>query len=745
MDRTFRKNLTAGIAVVAGTLGAATTALSQERAPMTGHTVEGVTVETERQEDGLSSPMRTQPLLDTPQTTTVLDERLMREEGVTRLRDAMRNVTGVSILAGEGNPPSGDSMKIRGFIARDDILVDGMQDVGNYLRDPFFADTIEVTQGPSSAYAGRGNTGGTVNLVTRQPVLDYIRRAEFSVGTDNLYRATVDANYVLDEEHGVALRLNMMGHRADEPGRDHVYNGRWGLNASLAVGLETDTVWTMSLLHVEQNEIPDLGIPTIRDFSMVGSGVEGRPAPVDRSNFYGYSTDYRDIIADVFTVRFSHEFNNGMSLMSQMRYGRTLNDSMVSAPRIFGQVGSIPAGGGVGPLTTVNGATQINGLRKPRDEIDTIIANQTNLTMPFATGGLDHTFVVGFEVSRDRAENRRRLDANGPAYNLFDPGYLPANSIAYNGTEANIQNDAAGIYVFDNIELNDQWELNFGARYDQVHTRVQGIDYSGLLPAYNTDLSRTDGEWSGNASVLFHPTENSALYLGWGTSFEPSGRYDVVQIAGRTNDPPVTFANFQVEPERSESVEFGGRLHLGQMQYSAAVFRTEKTNARTPGVNPGDPPVVLDGVQRVDGFTLGMNGEIMDRWAVFANYTYLDGEVISSNNPFEIGQRLDNLPQHSFSLWSTYQMTPRFRVGGGFQYVGERSSNIRPNPTADLIIRVPDYSTWDAFALWRVAEEVELQLNLYNLTDEHYFQSFQPGQAIPAATRSAVLQLAVGF
>ena len=122
--------------------------------------------------DDLSLPQQTLPVLDTPQTVMVIEDDLMAEQGRRTLRDAMRNITGISFQAGEGNPPGGgDSFKVRGFSARDDIFVDGIRDIGNYFRDPFYAQRIEVTKGPASAFAGRGNVGGTVNIVTRQPKL----------------------------------------------------------------------------------------------------------------------------------------------------------------------------------------------------------------------------------------------------------------------------------------------------------------------------------------------------------------------------------------------------------------------------------------------------------------------------------------------------------------------------------------------------------------------------------------------
>ena len=181
------------------------------------------------------------------------------------------------------------------------------------------------------------------------------------------------------------------------------------------------------------------------------------------------------------------------------------------------------------------------------------------------------------------------------------------------------------------------------------------------------------------------------------------------------------------------------------MRVSGADFRARKIINRSHGLNANDPAAAVDDTHEVNGFTLGANGEVVDHWVVFANYTYLDGEVTASSNAFEIGQRLDNLPRHTFSLWSTYQLTPTFRVGAGLLHVGERNSNVRPNATFDLTVTTPGYTIYDAVAVWRASENVELRVNLNNLTDERYIQGVQPGQSIPGPSRQISLSVTAGY
>lgn len=722
-------------ALVTGASLAATPAIAEADAAETaepGAEGPGITVLGDYLDDRLSTPQHQLPQLDTPQTVTVIEDDLLEEQGRRTLRDALRNITGISFQAGEGNPPGGgDAFSVRGFSARDDIFVDGIRDPGNYFRDPFYAESIEVTKGPASAFAGRGNVGGTVNIVTRQAMLETRLAGEAVVGTDNLFRGTVDANTVLDTDRGIALRLTAMGHSADEPGRDFVENKRWAIAPSIGFGLGGDTSVMINYLHLEQDDVPDLGLPNGRNFSLAGSGFEGRPAPVDRDNFYGYTTDYRDVVTDTITGRIDHRFNDTLSVRNITRYARVANDQVISAPRF------------VGAVTTLGPNTQVVGNFKPRDQVDELFINQTMVTAEFGSDAMRHTLVVGGEYIDESTTNRRRLDANGPARNLFDPALVAGQILPYNGTRVRIDLETFSLFAFDTIELGDAFRIVAGLRHDWVETGVRGFDDNGIARGFVTNLTRKDAEFSGNAALVYKPSANSSLYIAYGTAFEPGSASEVIQIAGGNNNPPVTPANFFVDPETSYAIEAGGKIALmgDALELSAAVFQITRDNARTPGLDPNEPAVVLDGEQRVRGFEVQAVGALTPRWNVFAGYSYLDGEVTKSNRAFEVGQRLDNTPEHSLTAWTSYALTDALLIGGGVQHVSSRTSNVRAGPTADFVVTVPKYTVFDAFAEYRITEQLGARVNVYNVGDEDYFLSFASAQSIPASARAATLTL----
>ena len=682
----------------------------------------------------LSSPKRPQAIQDIPQTIQVLSEELMDDQGTRTLRDALRNVTGISFQAGEGNPPSGDQLKIRGFSARDDILVDGVRDAGVFFRDPFNTERIEVSKGPASAFAGRGSTGGTINQVSKLPTLKQKREIEAGLGTDSLFRVAADINQPLESLNGAAFRLNLMSHQADQPGRDHVENRRFGIAPSLSFGLGTPTRINLSYLYTRQDNRPDSGLPNARNFSLRNSGYGGGVAPVRYSNYYGHSTDYQDLEAHQASFRIEHDFNDRVSVRNQLRYGYTHNDAIFSSPRFS-----------PGNITTITPSTLAVGNQKPRDQTTDILINQTDLTFRLQTGSIRHHLVTGLEVSREDNENRRRLDANGPVTSLLDPQLRAAARIPYNGTRAQLDLDTTALYLSDIITLTPQWDINAGVRWDRVKTTVRALN-DGTVPAYSQHLSRTDREMSGNLGVVYRPVPALSLYAGYGSAFDPSGRADIVQLAGGNNTLPVTPEAFNLKPERTRSYEVGAKWNAldDALLIQTALFRTEKFNGRTPGL-PGEPPVVLQGVQEVQGFELSASGRVTNRLNLFAGYTLQDSEVTKSNNPLELGQTLDNTPRHSFSGWATYQLTEALSLGGGAQYVDTRKAILRSSATGDLVTTVDDYWVFDAVALYQVSKDLKLRLNVYNLLDKKYIFELSSGQSIPGAARSAVLTAIYSF
>ncbi len=206
--------------------------------------VRGERSDYQSQDNKASLPLYTEPILDTPQSITVIPQQLIRDQQATSLREILANVPGISFQAGEGNSTvAGDNLTIRGYNARDDIFIDGIRDTGLYYRDSYNTEAVEVVKGPASAYEGYGETGGSVNIVSKTPTLAPSYEFTGGVGTNAYDRESMDINqpFGIYGDNTFAFRLNAFHQYNEEADRNYVYDGKWGVAPSVAWGPSAPT------------------------------------------------------------------------------------------------------------------------------------------------------------------------------------------------------------------------------------------------------------------------------------------------------------------------------------------------------------------------------------------------------------------------------------------------------------------------------------------------------------------------
>jgi len=654
---------------------------------------------------------------EAPQSISVIPREVIEQQAATTLRDVLRNVSGISMAAGEGGVPAGDNLTLRGFSARTDIFIDGIRDFGSYTRDTFNVEQVEVVKGPSTAQTGRGSTGGYINLFSKQPRSDTFVGGTAGVGSPDYLRVTGDLNIGEDMIglEGAAVRLNLLYHDSDVPGRDHVGGRRFGIAPSVALGLGGTTRAILSYYRLDQDNVPDYGIPFVPDTTEVPELIpfHNRPAPVDHDNYYGLlDRDYEETLTNIVTFALEHDVTDDIRVSNVTRYGHSTRDSIYSSPRFLDST-----------------TTRIRAQGQSRDTVDQIWLNQSNIFAEFDTGGLRHDLVAGFEISREKSRNVGRDIEEASPTDLFDPDPTrPYDGvIAPSGFTARAEADSVAAYLFDTLTLSPQWLLTGGLRYERFE-----VDYIGLPTRSDPDptpLARTDHIVSWRAGLTYKPTPSLSLYAGAGTSANPS-------FEGLTSSN-VSDALVDLKPEKSRTYEVGAKWDAlgGRLLLTGALFRIDKTNARTPGL-PGEPATVLAGEQRVDGFELGATGRILPNWELIAAYTHLDPQIRDSNDPEEVGNVLANTPRHSLSLWSTYRFPFGVEIGGGARYVGSRfTSNANTREVAD-------YWLADATVAYDISNDVSLRLNVFNIFDEDYVDSVSGGHFVPGQARSAVATLA---
>ncbi|KQZ80209.1 catecholate siderophore receptor Fiu [Rhodanobacter sp. Root561] len=705
--------------------------------------------------DKLSSPKYTQPLLDTTQTISVITKELIQQQGATTLTEALRNSPGVgTFYVGEnGSTNTGDSIYMRGFDTSGSIFVDGVRDLGSISRDVFNIEQVEVAKGPAGTDYGRTAPTGSVNLASKQPQLGDGISGSIGYGSGQHRRATADWNQTLGANS--AFRLNLMGQDSGSPGRDKVEANRWGVAPSLAFGLKTPTRVYIDFLHVQQNNLPDGGVPTL--------GLPGYSSPdatrpfladaprVDPSNFYGTTSDHDDVKADMFTVIVEHDFTTDVALHNTTRWGRTHQDYLLTSFR--GDTANLLTPDAADPSTW----TIARSLPTYKNQTNRIVTNQTNLTASFDTGSVTHNLSAGIELTREKADTIGMATLAGsawPAANLYHPE-ADVSGLLYgsNGADTHGQTDTEAAYLFDTLKFNEQWQVNAGLRLDHYQTDFDSMvvcgsrnaPACGTLPAGSV-LPGVDADKSGNLpsyklGVLYKPAANGSIYANFAVSQEPPGG-NTLTLSGSANSAD----NPNFDPQKARTVELGSKWDLlgERLLLTGALYRTTVTNDLVQ--DPVDLQYYQVGEKRVQGIELSMVGKLTDNWAVSAGYTTMDARVTNGKAVANDGSSdLAYTPKSAFTAWTTYHLPFNLTIGGGARYAGEMKRG------TDGAIGTPAFTeaywVFDAMASYPVNKHFDLQLNLYNLFDRDYVAAINKSgyRYTPGTPRAAMLTANIRF
>lgn len=664
----------------------------------------------------------TQPLLETPQSISSVSQTDLSDQGVTDLNEALRMVPGITLGAGETSF-QGNNPYLRGFPTKDDMYVDGERDFGYYYRDPFDDERVEVLEGPSSILFGQGSTGGVINQVSKSPTLEPLLEGTAAVGTDDLERATLDLDMPLAQlGTGAAFRLDLMGDHYGVADRDEVHGDRWGAAPSLALGLGTPTRFEVSYFHQTEHDIPDLGIPW----------YHGRPAPVRRSNFYGFTSDYLDTDVNIVTARLEHDLNDSMTLSSQLRYSsddREFRETEADIPK------GIPADTPVTDITVArNAVPSLQG-----SGTSTLLDDQTDLTTRLSTGAVTHALVTGFELTREQSKAAYFNDVGVPGTSLSYPTMPPYSVTAsYVALSENTDVKTAGIFGLDTLQWGN-WQIMAGGREDLFDAPYASAHYSsaGLITS-QTSNDQVNRIFSYRAAVVYEPAANGSIYALTGTSFDPSAEGVISLISSGRG---LAQANLNTDPEKTRTYELGSKWQLAddRLLLTGSLFRTEMFDARVP--DPDNPSFnIVGGDERIDGGQLEAKGYITRAFAIEASYTYLDSEVMRTTpgGPL-LGAPLTNAPRNASSLQLQYQVMQPLQIGFGAL---QASSQLGQDTAASYEV-APGYVIWNAMAKYSFSPKVVVQLNLDNLTDRNYIEEVHPFHVVPGEGFVAMLSIRV--
>jgi catecholate siderophore receptor len=709
---------------------------------------------------------------------TVLSKEVLEDKNATNLKQAVLSTAGVTLGTGEGGNAFGDRFFIRGFDARNDIFIDGVRDPGVSVRENFFTEQVEILRGPGSSFAGRGTSGGAINIVTKQATTEKsFYNMDTTFGTDHTKRVVLDVNQVINPT--LAVRAGGLFQDANVAGRDAIKDNRdGGFVAATWTPLDTVKVQA-NYIHTELTGIPDFGVPYYRPNT---SSTAGGPFPdfgVNRNNFYGLlNRDFYRTGQDFVTINTEVKITPDLTFTDKVRLGR-------STQNYIGTLAENPQVTNPNPqLWTLSANPQ------SRFQQTDVVANQSEFTYKFGDGlGFEHTALGGVEISRETSSIDKYIGLSSealpggsagtgsiPGTSVFNPQFMQVpftTPPSLSGLPTGIAIDTTSGYVMDSANYHDLVILNGGVRYDDYNLKTSGFGTVSGTTVWGAQAAQF-GLPNFNLGLTLKPLPNGSVYVAYATSSNPVGaEFDGTSTAYGGLNPVLPGGNTQIfGPEKNKAIEIGTKWELfdRHLLVTGALFQTEKENAReaqnittsTVNIPAGCTAVAGTSVScitagaayRIRGIDLGVTGKITDKWSVFGGLVLMQSEVTKSLAPSpnaalyptNVGLPLANVAHQSFSMLTKYQVTDQLELGG--QSVFRSKIYGGTLLAANQGTSIPSYWRFDAFAEYKIDQHWTAKLFVNNIFDKRYYDALYQSAApfvLEAPGRAAYLVVSARY
>ncbi len=633
-------------------------------------------------------------LRDVPQSVEIVNRRLLDSQAVFSLKDALNNVTAVSVAQGEGRR---DQFFIRGFSAINDQFVDGIRDDALYYRDLSNIEQVEVIKGPTAVLFGRGSSGGIINRVTKKPnVFERIGSAEVNFGSYGLKRGMFDFGQPIVQDK---LAFRFVGSYEKAGSFRHFYfQDRYNIAPSIAWKPTEKTDITFQFEYLNNRRLPDRGIPSLQD----------RPANVPIGSYYGFP-ELDEITSKVNSqaIRFEHQINDFWTIRNVFRrigYDTSFDSTFPNGVCLLQPnnscTTSIPNN-----VAVTDSRLRLRRLEYYARDVQENYFNQTEAVGIINTFGIQHTILAGVELGWQDKDAIFFRNGSASPVTLFNPILTRPTNNGIATADNNFKGQIFGVYFQDQIAFNKNWKALIGVRYDRFKQELDDF-----LPA-NIDLGRTDKEWSPRIGLVYQPSDWLSFYGSYTRSFQPSG--ENLSLAAN---------NVELGPELTRNYEAGAKATFQPFRLNAtlAVFRLERNNIKT--TDPQNPArLLLVGEQRTDGIELTVSGSPFRKLNVYAGYALLDARITKSNNVSAgvllQGKLAQLTPRNSGNLWLTYQLPKQFTLGFG----GYARSKIFTS--TNNLVTLPGYARFDASLSWRSENHYEIAFNLKNIFNRKYYET----------------------
>jgi iron complex outermembrane recepter protein len=650
------------------------------------------------------------PLIDTPQSITVVPREVLEDQGARNVADALRNVSGVSREASYWGQ-EGSSFRIRGFALSDEYgyYKDGLRYNAKGTQVLSNVERVEVLKGPASVLYGRAEPGGIVNLVTRAPEKKAKQNIEVSAGRWDTYALAFGSTGPLNDSASVLYRLDASVEDAGSF-RDLVFSRTVAVAPTVQWQVREGTQLKFSAEAVRDTRRTDYGIPS----------YQGLPAAVPISTYYGELFNLQESRQDRFALTLNHALSKNWKIIAQAAQYRLR----------YPLYNDVYAG------FVDNDTAQVFPFWENFPDNYKNTFAQTDLVGKFSTGPFAHTLLAGFETGRQLQLQNGTVFGDYFPYDIFNPQRYGINAPQGTVFVSNYRLDtrSQALYVQDQIDLGESWKLLLGARHDRYK---QDYFYEPLQPQ---DVSLTGGTvaittrdraTSPRAGLVYKLTPDLAFYASASQSFSPAFPYSQA------------LQNQRFKPEIGKLKELGMKWDAmqGKVSLTTALYDLRKQNVIT--ADPNNPQFsIQNGEESSRGFEIDLAAQPLRGLNIVASYARMKARLTQSTD-YPVGNTLPLAPKNSGSIWASYEWRTGalkgFSLGGGAYYQGARFTDLFNDVTLPAFTRI-DLAIGYARNAWK------LGANLKNATNKRIFESSNSSAVIfPSAPRDLQVTLNLNF
>jgi iron complex outermembrane receptor protein len=654
--------------------------------------------------DQLTTATRTGTnIMDVPQSIQVVPRDVIDDQQVLDLTSALRNVSGIQAGTNAGN--RSESFTIRGFrssyYAIDSIMLSPAIETNDSYRDMANIERIEVLKGPASVLYGRGDPGGLINIVTKQPKFERAMNFSVQAGSNDFVRGQIDVTGPVDAAKTLAVRFIAAAQTGDTFRDVFQPYRRQFLSGSVLWEPDDRTRIIASLTYAHQLNQTDRGIIATTDadgdlvVNLPRTRFLGEEWATTESGRYEFNYRIERELADWLTVRQIGHYDEGKLDLFGINYGTTV------------------------AVNATTGARTVTRTAVEQHEQNHNYDAQADMVARFKTGGIGHTVVIGGEYVKSfrfrtfARATLARIDIDNPVY-----GAQPGTFVRTADREVSAKSYSA--YFQDQIDIGDHFNLLAGVRYD--HARQSDFG--------STQYASDDKAWSPRLGVVFKPVSNVSLFADFTRSFQ--------------SKPEPTIDGKPIDPEKGKQYEAGIKAELfgGRLAGTVSVYQLTREN-----VTQQDPNNVgyniNAGVQRARGVELDLSGSVRPGVKVIANGAYTDATVRQSTD-YAKGNQLIGVPKWSGSVWVTLEPVAGplrdFGLGAGVFAASNRQGDLENS------FAIGSYTRFDSSVWYKLADKVRLTLNVKNITNQYYLESsVSRAQVVPGEGRSVLVGLSGGF